>query len=131
HDCLRLLVRKFKGPDDDLRLSCADNPALVRLCQDQLEFVFREWHMSGGSMSHAVQNPGRRAFEKPQERSKNEMNGAQGARENQQVLLGVSDGEKFGDLFSQKNVQHGHDEKCGSDPARMQEPVNLILYGED
>ena len=122
-----MLVRKLERPDDDLRLGVADNPALVRLRQDELELVFSQGLIGEYPMPKSAQDPGRHAFEDAQERSQNQMNDAKGAGENQQILLGVSDGEKLGHLLSQNDVQHGHHQECGGDPDRLQEPAGLLV----
>ena len=125
-----LLVRELEGPDDDLCLAVAHDTSPVRLGEDQLEFIFRERRIVGDAVPHAVDNPGRHSLENPQQRPSSEMGNAEGTREKKQVSLGASDGEELGDLFSNEDVQHRHQEERDRDPPCMEESPGLIVGGE-
>ena len=51
------------------------------------------------------------------------MNNTKGLRESQQVSLGVPNGQQLGNLLSQNDVQHRHNDKCGSDRDHVVRPA--------
>jgi hypothetical protein len=65
HNLLRLFVGKLKGPNDDLCFAFADNTFFVRIHENQLELILREWLMGDFPVTHAAQNPTRQLLERP------------------------------------------------------------------
>ena len=131
HDFLCLLVRKLEGPNDDLCFALGDDTFLVRIHEDQLELIFREWRLGDLLMSHTAQDPGRELLEKPMYGPQDDMKDLERSSEEEQEMLGPPDGEVLRNEFSQDDVHHRDEKERDNGRRHMEERARDAAGGKE